>query len=205
MNPVLRNRRAGENVFAVVLASLVAFLGFQLLLQGFFRDIWVFQFCLVIASCQYSLLKVHKSERNVIGLLVALHVSYAASHFLRAKSTWHFSCVSECTTGRSLSHACECWVCSPAFQNVTFYPVGDILCPFSVNRVTIGSSCTVGLFTSACAVWWSGSLICLAVLTACNRSPSTASRSFPRTSCFVSEICCWVNLSTSFKLHYLTF
>ena len=55
---VVRNRRVGENVFAVVLASLVAFLGFLLLLQGFFRDIWVFQFCLVIASCQYSLLKV---------------------------------------------------------------------------------------------------------------------------------------------------
>ncbi len=55
---VARNRRVGENVFAVVLASLVAFLGFLLLLQGFFRDIWVFQFCLVIASCQYSLLKV---------------------------------------------------------------------------------------------------------------------------------------------------
>ncbi|XP_076024488.1 pecanex-like protein 3 isoform X2 [Genypterus blacodes] len=52
-----RNRRVGENVFAVVLASLVAFLGFLLLHQGFFRDIWVFQFCLVIASCQYSLLK----------------------------------------------------------------------------------------------------------------------------------------------------
>ncbi|XP_045546064.1 pecanex-like protein 3 [Salmo salar] len=52
-----RNRGVGENVFAVVLASMVAFLGFLLLLQGFFRDIWVFQFCLVIASCQYSLLK----------------------------------------------------------------------------------------------------------------------------------------------------
>ncbi|XP_034034311.1 pecanex-like protein 3 [Thalassophryne amazonica] len=52
-----RNLRVGENVFAVVLASLVAFLGFLLLLQGFFRDIWIFQFCLVIASCQYSLLK----------------------------------------------------------------------------------------------------------------------------------------------------
>ncbi|XP_026090408.1 pecanex-like protein 3 [Carassius auratus] len=52
-----RNRRIMENVFAVVLASLVAFLGFLLLFQGFFRDIWVFQFCLVIASCQYSLLK----------------------------------------------------------------------------------------------------------------------------------------------------
>uniref|UniRef100_A0A4W4F0B4 Pecanex-like protein n=1 Tax=Electrophorus electricus TaxID=8005 RepID=A0A4W4F0B4_ELEEL len=53
-----RNRRVGENMFAVLLASLVAFLGFLLLLHGFFRDIWVFQFCLVIASCQYSLLKV---------------------------------------------------------------------------------------------------------------------------------------------------
>ncbi|XP_036379450.1 pecanex-like protein 1 isoform X2 [Megalops cyprinoides] len=52
-----RNRRVGENVFSVALASMVAFLGFLLLLQGFFRDIWVFQFCLVIASCQYSLLK----------------------------------------------------------------------------------------------------------------------------------------------------
>uniref|UniRef100_A0A3Q2TFL4 Pecanex-like protein n=1 Tax=Fundulus heteroclitus TaxID=8078 RepID=A0A3Q2TFL4_FUNHE len=52
-----RNRRVIENIFSVMLASLVAFLGFLLLLQGFFRDIWVFQFCLVIASCQYSLLK----------------------------------------------------------------------------------------------------------------------------------------------------
>ncbi|XP_067877905.1 pecanex-like protein 3 isoform X2 [Heterodontus francisci] len=52
-----RNRQACENVMAVGLAALVAFLGFMLLLEGFFRDIWVFQFCLVIASCQYSLLK----------------------------------------------------------------------------------------------------------------------------------------------------
>lgn len=36
----------------------MAFLGYLLLLKGFFTDIWVFQFCLVIASCQYSLLKV---------------------------------------------------------------------------------------------------------------------------------------------------
>ncbi|KAM9777295.1 pecanex-like protein 1 [Neosynchiropus ocellatus] len=52
-----RNREVLENVLAVVLAVLVAFLGSVLLLQGFFTDIWVFQFCLVIASCQYSLLK----------------------------------------------------------------------------------------------------------------------------------------------------
>ncbi|XP_062253107.1 pecanex-like protein 1 isoform X4 [Platichthys flesus] len=52
-----RNREVLENVLAVILAVLVAFLGSVLLVQGFFTDIWVFQFCLVIASCQYSLLK----------------------------------------------------------------------------------------------------------------------------------------------------
>uniref|UniRef100_A0A671XBN2 Pecanex-like protein n=1 Tax=Sparus aurata TaxID=8175 RepID=A0A671XBN2_SPAAU len=52
-----RNREVLENVLAVVLAVLVAFLGSVLLVHGFFTDIWVFQFCLVIASCQYSLLK----------------------------------------------------------------------------------------------------------------------------------------------------
>ncbi|XP_056914473.1 pecanex-like protein 1 [Takifugu flavidus] len=52
-----RNREVLENVLAVVLAVLVAFLGSVLLIHGFFADIWVFQFCLVIASCQYSLLK----------------------------------------------------------------------------------------------------------------------------------------------------
>uniref|UniRef100_A0A8C2WY96 Pecanex-like protein n=1 Tax=Cyclopterus lumpus TaxID=8103 RepID=A0A8C2WY96_CYCLU len=52
-----RNRKVLENVLAVLLAVLVAFLGSLLLVHGFFTDIWVFQFCLVIASCQYSLLK----------------------------------------------------------------------------------------------------------------------------------------------------
>ncbi|XP_037373468.1 pecanex-like protein 3 isoform X4 [Talpa occidentalis] len=52
-----RTRGLVENILGVGLSSLVAFLGYLLLLKGFFADIWVFQFCLVIASCQYSLLK----------------------------------------------------------------------------------------------------------------------------------------------------
>ncbi|XP_053358664.1 pecanex-like protein 1 [Clarias gariepinus] len=52
-----RNRNWKENAAAVVLAFLVAFLGFVLLNHGCFKDFWVFQFCLVMASCQYSLLK----------------------------------------------------------------------------------------------------------------------------------------------------
>ncbi|XP_039594386.1 pecanex-like protein 2 isoform X2 [Polypterus senegalus] len=52
-----RNQEVVENTVAVCLAFLVAFLGFVLLNQGCFKDLWLFQFCLVIASCQYSLLK----------------------------------------------------------------------------------------------------------------------------------------------------
>uniref|UniRef100_A0ACB8G3X7 Pecanex-like protein 1 n=1 Tax=Sphaerodactylus townsendi TaxID=933632 RepID=A0ACB8G3X7_9SAUR len=58
-----RNREILENVLAVILAIQVAFLGSLLLIEGFFKDIWVFQFCLVIASCQYSLLKVLQAFR----------------------------------------------------------------------------------------------------------------------------------------------
>lgn len=47
-----------ENVFAVLLVVLVSLLGFLTLNQGFCKDIWVLLFCLVMASCQYSLLKV---------------------------------------------------------------------------------------------------------------------------------------------------
>ncbi|KAM4694247.1 pecanex-like protein 2 [Discoglossus pictus] len=52
-----RTEDIGENVMSVVLAVLVSCLGFLVLNQGLFKDIWVFQFCIVMASCQYSLLK----------------------------------------------------------------------------------------------------------------------------------------------------
>ncbi|XP_061646869.1 pecanex-like protein 2 isoform X1 [Phyllopteryx taeniolatus] len=52
-----RNQDVLENLVAVFMAFLVSFLGFLLLNDGCFKDFWVFQFCLVIASCQYSLLK----------------------------------------------------------------------------------------------------------------------------------------------------
>ncbi|KAF6716244.1 Pecanex-like protein 2 [Oryzias melastigma] len=52
-----RNQDFLENLVAIFMAFLVSFLGFVLLNHGCFKDFWVFQFCLVIASCQYSLLK----------------------------------------------------------------------------------------------------------------------------------------------------
>ncbi|XP_066239383.1 pecanex-like protein 2 isoform X2 [Saccopteryx leptura] len=52
-----RTEDVKENVLAVSLIVLVSLLGFLTLNQGFCKDMWVLLFCLVMASCQYSLLK----------------------------------------------------------------------------------------------------------------------------------------------------
>ncbi|XP_024417583.2 pecanex-like protein 2 isoform X2 [Desmodus rotundus] len=52
-----RTEDVKENVLAVSLIVLVSLLGFVTLNRGFCKDLWVLLFCLVMASCQYSLLK----------------------------------------------------------------------------------------------------------------------------------------------------
>ncbi|XP_036872967.1 pecanex-like protein 2 isoform X2 [Manis javanica] len=52
-----RTEDVKENVLAVLLIVLVSLLGFLTLNRGFCKDVWVLLFCLVMASCQYSLLK----------------------------------------------------------------------------------------------------------------------------------------------------
>ena len=46
-----------ETTASILLALGVACLGALLLYEGFFKDFWVFLFCFIMASCQYSLLK----------------------------------------------------------------------------------------------------------------------------------------------------
>ena len=45
---------------SVFLAVLVAVLGYWLLLADFFKDLWIFVFCFVLAGCQFSLIKVSR-------------------------------------------------------------------------------------------------------------------------------------------------
>ncbi|KAM8819372.1 pecanex-like protein 2 [Rhynchonycteris naso] len=52
-----RTEDVKENVLAISLIVLVSLLGFLTLNRGFCKDMWVLLFCLVMASCQYSLLK----------------------------------------------------------------------------------------------------------------------------------------------------
>jgi len=52
-----RNRSFCENIFAIMLAVGVACLGSFMLHQGYFQDLTMVLLCIVIASCQFSLLK----------------------------------------------------------------------------------------------------------------------------------------------------
>jgi hypothetical protein len=52
-----RNLTWDETLLSLSLAILVAAFGSLLLQLGFFRDIFAFMFCFVIAGCQYSLIK----------------------------------------------------------------------------------------------------------------------------------------------------
>lgn len=52
-----RNLTITETISSIFLGSLVSVLGATLLYCGFYEDLAAFVFCVVIASCQYSLLK----------------------------------------------------------------------------------------------------------------------------------------------------
>ena len=47
-----------ETFLCILLAVGVGILGAVLLSKQFYYDFWIFAFCFVMASCQYSLLKV---------------------------------------------------------------------------------------------------------------------------------------------------
>uniref|UniRef100_A0A672JM42 Pecanex-like protein n=1 Tax=Salarias fasciatus TaxID=181472 RepID=A0A672JM42_SALFA len=81
-----RNQGVLENLVAVFMAFLVSFLGFLLLNHGCFKDFWIFQFCLVIASCQYSLLKKSGSPS-------AAHASLQGHNQLVAYSRAAYFCI----------------------------------------------------------------------------------------------------------------
>ena len=52
-----RNITGLENILSVFLAVLVAVFSALILEQNYYHDLWIFLFCIVAASCQYSLLK----------------------------------------------------------------------------------------------------------------------------------------------------
>lgn len=65
-----------ELMSSIVLAVLVAVFGSILLHNNYFEDIWLFVFCIVMASCQYTLLKVGKLKLSRHFDFIFLKISY---------------------------------------------------------------------------------------------------------------------------------
>lgn len=72
-----RNKYKIEAVVSVLLAVLVAVLGYWLLLAEFFKDFWIFVFCFVLAGCQFSLIKVSKFCLDTLKINNALSTACA--------------------------------------------------------------------------------------------------------------------------------
>lgn len=65
-----RNKHKIEAVASVLLAILVAVLGYWLLLSDFYKDFWIFAFCFVLAGCQFSLIKVRRYFQILLDFIV---------------------------------------------------------------------------------------------------------------------------------------
>lgn len=61
---LIRNLSLLENLVTVLIAVIVGALGALVLTRNFYHDILVFVFCIIMAGCQYSLLKV-RSHRGI--------------------------------------------------------------------------------------------------------------------------------------------
>ena len=63
----IRNVSKVEVLLTITLAVLVCVIGALLLTTtNFFRDFWVFWLCFVMATAQFSLIKVSKTDYNII-------------------------------------------------------------------------------------------------------------------------------------------
>lgn len=138
-----RNQDVVENLVAVFMGFLVSFLGFVLLNHGCFKDFWVFQFCLVIASCQYSLLKVKtKYKISVEGggyLNISMFNILPECFLLSCWTLLWWSTEHHITTKTSLNWGNEtfsivtsCRLASSLFAPTHFLPVEEITVLFLI-------------------------------------------------------------------------
>ena len=77
-----------ENVISVLLAAGVGILGALLLSNGFFKDFWIFVFCFVMGSCQYSLVKVIPYH---VLLLISMYLKNSFYNMVYVFTNWFIS------------------------------------------------------------------------------------------------------------------
>ncbi|XP_059533758.1 pecanex-like protein 2 isoform X1 [Myotis daubentonii] len=163
-----------ENVLAVSLVVLVSLLGFVTLSRGFCKDLWVLLFCLVMASCQYSLLKsvqpdpaspIHGHNQIIAysrpiyfcvlcGLLLLLDAGAKARH----PPTYVVYGLKLCSPG-SLQSARDFLLgflyCFPAMSLLGLFPQINTFCVYlleQIDMLVFGGSAVSGMTSAVCSV-----------------------------------------------------
>uniref|UniRef100_A0A670XS96 Pecanex-like protein n=1 Tax=Pseudonaja textilis TaxID=8673 RepID=A0A670XS96_PSETE len=172
-----------ENVLAVLLVILVSFLGFLIMNQGFCKDIWVLLFCLIMASCQYSLLKsvqpdpaspIHGHNQVIIysrpiyfsilcGLILLLDAgSKTRNSFMY---TVYDLKISPETFQVIRDHVIGFLYCFPVISLLGLFPQINTFCIYILEQIDIlafGGSAVVGMYSSLYSI--SRSFIAIIIL-----------------------------------------
>ncbi|XP_063162844.1 pecanex-like protein 2 [Candoia aspera] len=178
-----RTEDVKENVLAVLLVILVSFLGFLIMNQGFCKDIWVLLFCLIMASCQYSLLKsvqpdpaspIHGHNQMIIYsrpmyfcILCGLILLLDAGSKTRGSSiyTVYDLKISPESFQVIRDHVIGFLYCFPVISLLGLFPQINTFCIYLLEQIDIlvfGGSAAAGMFSSLYSI--SRSFIAVIVL-----------------------------------------
>ncbi|XP_066467539.1 pecanex-like protein 2 [Tiliqua scincoides] len=159
-----------ENVLAILLVVFVSFLGFLIMNQGFCKDIWVFLFCLIMASCQYSLLKsvqpdpaspIHGHNQVIIysrpvyfcilcGLILLLDAG-SKNKSPSIYTVYGLKVFSPGSLQAARDHAMAFLYCFPAISLLGLFPQINTFCVYVLEQIDMllfGGSAAVGMLSS---------------------------------------------------------
>nr|XP_045006672.1 pecanex-like protein 2 isoform X4 [Jaculus jaculus] len=169
-----RTEDVKENLVAILLSVLVSLLGFLTLNRGFCKDLWVLLFCLVMASCQYSLLKsvqpdpaspIHGHNHIIAysrpiyfcalcGLILLLDAGAEARH-LPTYSVYGLKLFSPESLQSVRDHLIGFLCCFPAISLLGLFPQINTFCTYLLEQVDMllfGGSAVSGMISAVHSV-----------------------------------------------------
>ncbi|XP_026645783.1 pecanex-like protein 2 isoform X2 [Microtus ochrogaster] len=158
-----RTEDVKENVVAILLSVLVSLLGFLTLNRGFCRDLWVLLFCVVMASCQYSLLKGHNQiiaySRPIYfcmlcGLILLLDAGAKARH-PPSYVVYGLKLFSPETLQSVRDHLIVFLCCFPVISLLGLFPQINTFCTYLLEQVDMllfGGSAVSGITSAVYSV-----------------------------------------------------
>ncbi|XP_036309261.1 pecanex-like protein 2 [Pipistrellus kuhlii] len=177
-----RTEDVRENVLAVSLVVLVSLLGFLTLSRGLCKDLWALLFCLVMAGCQYSLLKsvqpdpaspIHGHNQVIAysrpiyfcvlcGLLLLLDAGAKARH-PPAYAKYGLTLCSPESLQSARDFLLGFLYCFPAISLLGLFPQIDTFCVYlleQIDMLVFGGSAVSGMTSAVCSVARSAAAAC---------------------------------------------